>query len=224
MGDSSTRARFIAAMASLLRERGYAASSISDIIAQSGAPKGSLYFHFPGGKEELALEAIAFAAETGRSFIAEHCWGSKTLSGGFEALCDLRAQGLEQSQYSAVCLLGAVAEETLDVPAIREAVAATIRSWLQAFAEPLRNAGASPRRAEELANLIYSITVGSGMLAKRLHSIEPFNSAKRDIARILEAEGLTNSTTARKRTSAKTTNAIELRKSGKSPHVKAGLK
>src|ERR1700740_131834 len=52
------RAAFVAAPAELLRRQGYAASGVNEIVARSGAPRGSLYFHFPGGKEELAVAAI----------------------------------------------------------------------------------------------------------------------------------------------------------------------
>ncbi len=57
----SSRARFVETTARLLRERGYSATSMGDVVAESGAPKGSLYFHFPGGKDELVAEAMGSA-------------------------------------------------------------------------------------------------------------------------------------------------------------------
>jgi TetR/AcrR family transcriptional regulator, lmrAB and yxaGH operons repressor len=47
----------------LFRQRGYYATTVSDVVRQSGAPRGSTYLHFPGGKQELAREAIARARD-----------------------------------------------------------------------------------------------------------------------------------------------------------------
>jgi len=53
-----TRKKLVDATAALLRRQGYHATGLSDIVAESGAPRGSLYFHFPGGKDELARAAL----------------------------------------------------------------------------------------------------------------------------------------------------------------------
>src|SRR6266567_576085 len=61
MTRSNSREQFIQTTARLLRERGYSATAMGDIVSASGSPKGSLFFHFPGGKEELASLAVADA-------------------------------------------------------------------------------------------------------------------------------------------------------------------
>jgi TetR/AcrR family transcriptional repressor of lmrAB and yxaGH operons len=58
---TDSRSRMIHAAAELFRQRGYHATTFSDVVRESGAPRGSTYFHFPGGKQELAREAIAKA-------------------------------------------------------------------------------------------------------------------------------------------------------------------
>ena len=60
---TDSRARMIHAAAELFRQRGYHATTFTDVIRDSGAPRGSTYFHFPGGKAELAREAIARAGD-----------------------------------------------------------------------------------------------------------------------------------------------------------------
>ena len=47
----------------LIRERGARATSLDDVLAHSGAPRGSVYHHFPGGREQLLREATEFASE-----------------------------------------------------------------------------------------------------------------------------------------------------------------
>src|SRR5947207_14909068 len=53
---TDTRTRMIEATALLIRQRGYHGTSLNDILSASGAPRGSLYFHFPGGKDQLVVE------------------------------------------------------------------------------------------------------------------------------------------------------------------------
>ena len=60
---TDSRSRMIHAAAELFRQRGYHATTFSDLVRDSGAPRGSTYFHFPGGKAELAREAIARAGD-----------------------------------------------------------------------------------------------------------------------------------------------------------------
>ena len=58
-----TSARMIEATARMLQHRGYHGTALSDILEASGAPRGSLYFHFPGGKDQLAIEATRAAVD-----------------------------------------------------------------------------------------------------------------------------------------------------------------
>jgi len=60
---STTRRTMIAGAASLLARRGMGATSFSEVLAATGAPRGSLYHHFPGGKDELMAEATRYAGD-----------------------------------------------------------------------------------------------------------------------------------------------------------------
>ena len=60
---NDTRIRMIEATALLLRQRGYHGTSLNDILNASGAPRGSLYFHFPGGKDQLVIEVTRDSVE-----------------------------------------------------------------------------------------------------------------------------------------------------------------
>ena len=77
----------------LLRRRGYAASGLGEIVARSGAPKGSLYFHFPGGKQELAIAAMERSAAQLRDAMAAILDSSEDLDDGIGRLIDALAAG-----------------------------------------------------------------------------------------------------------------------------------
>src|SRR6266568_3884850 len=68
---TDSRARMIRAASELFRQRGYHATTFSDVVRDSGAPRGSTYFHFPGGKAELAREAIARAGDEMEEMVDE---------------------------------------------------------------------------------------------------------------------------------------------------------
>src|SRR2546428_14066719 len=60
---ADSRARMVRSAASLIRSRGVSATSLSDVLADSGAPRGSIYHHFPDGKAQLAEDAIQWTSE-----------------------------------------------------------------------------------------------------------------------------------------------------------------
>jgi len=93
----ASREAFIAATGRLLRRQGYAATGLNEIVARSGAPKGSLYFHFPGGKEQLALAAMEQTGEQLRAAIAAIMGSCETTMDGLSVLIDALGSGLEAS-------------------------------------------------------------------------------------------------------------------------------
>src|SRR5215469_6516618 len=98
---SAVRNRMVAGAVKLLAQRGLQATSFSSVLAETSAPRGSIYHHFPGGKEELVTEAIeasrqhalsridqemgASAVEVTRSFLT--AWRALLTYGHFDAGC-----------------------------------------------------------------------------------------------------------------------------------------
>src|SRR5271166_2827557 len=89
----SSREAFVESTVRLLRRKGYAASGLGEIVARSGAPKGSLYFHFPGGKQELAVTAMERSAAQLRDAIEAILDGSDDVDQGIGRLIDALAAG-----------------------------------------------------------------------------------------------------------------------------------
>ena len=68
---TDSRSKMIRAAAELFRQDGYHATAFSDVVEASGAPRGSIYFHFPGGKQELAREATVLAGDEIEEMVAQ---------------------------------------------------------------------------------------------------------------------------------------------------------
>ena len=64
MSKEDSRHILVKTMQSALQSKGLHGVGLNEILKTAGLPKGSLYYHFPGGKEELALAAIANAGLT----------------------------------------------------------------------------------------------------------------------------------------------------------------
>ena len=60
---AEVRQRMVRSAARLFGERGFAGAGLRDVVAHSAAPRGSIYHHFPGGKAQLAQEAVDLAAD-----------------------------------------------------------------------------------------------------------------------------------------------------------------
>ena len=96
-----TRDRMLATTAELLRCQGYHATGLLQILEQSRTPRGSLYFHFPGGKDELAVAALRQAAASWRAVLSAVLSAAPgDLAGDLARVCELLAAELESSGYT----------------------------------------------------------------------------------------------------------------------------
>ena len=97
----------VVSAALLIRERGARATAISDVLAHSGAPRGSAYHHFPGGRTQLLCEAVAFAGEHIAALIAEADSGPALL----DRLIEKYREQLLATEFRAGCPIAAVSVE-----------------------------------------------------------------------------------------------------------------
>ena len=169
-----SRAKLVAAAATLLQRQGYAATGLAEIVAESGAPRGSLYFYFPGGKEELACEALRQSGASWRARIEEVVASTPDLGDAVTAVCALFARELEGSGFTLGCPIATVA---LEAAATSEPVRATcaehFAGWEQAIGQRLEGVGLAPARAAELATFTLASIEGALLLAKVQRSTAP---------------------------------------------------
>jgi TetR/AcrR family transcriptional repressor of lmrAB and yxaGH operons len=160
---SDTRDRLIRTTSRLLRKQGYGATGLNQVMAEAQAPKGSMYFHFPGGKEELAAAAVDYFAER----------ATQRLESGL-AVFDDYIEHLNRTDFSEGC---AVATVALDAASAHEALAVAtgraLRGWIDRFAEALEAEGRAPAEAHRLATLIIAAIEGTIVIGKGERSTEP---------------------------------------------------
>ncbi len=170
------------ATAELLRLQGYSATGLSEIVARSGAPKGSLYFHFPGGKEELAVAAMQQSGAQLRAGIEAVVNSSESLAESLGRLVDSMAAGLEQSGYQAGCPIATV---TLEVAPGSEAVTAcaeaVFASWLEVLQQRLVQGGMAVPDAERRALFLLSAVEGALILARATQDTAPLSAVREEM-------------------------------------------
>ncbi|MGH7284427.1 MAG: TetR/AcrR family transcriptional regulator [Polyangiaceae bacterium] len=188
---SDTRERFLRATARLVRERGVASTGMLDVVAASGAPKGSLYFHFPGGKEQLIAEALQQTGNETCTLMKMALDSSKTAKVGLENIFAFLGSELESSNFTVGCPMGTVAAEAPALPRVRDELRAIVSGWHAVIKSRLIAAGAKPARADDLAELFLSIVEGAIVVAKARRSKRSLEVARKEIARLLKTEGLT---------------------------------
>jgi len=162
-----TRAKLVAATARLLQKQGYHATGLSEIVEESGAPRGSLYFHFPGGKEELACAALEASGAEWRKRIEAYIDGAPDLGQAIAVVCKKLADDLVASDFELGCPVATVA---LEASSTSEKVRATVKAhyegWTKAIAARLQGAGVPKPMARHLATFALSAMEGALLLAR----------------------------------------------------------
>lgn len=182
----SSRAAFVSATAALLRRQGYNGTGLNEIVVRSGAPKGSLYFHFPGGKDELAAAAMAHSGTQLRRAIAGVLAPEVPLGEALGRLVDSLAAGLEHSRYLNGC---PIATATLEAAGASESIRAAaddvFMSWLEILAERFSSSGLDPRAASRRATLVLSAIEGALILARARRDLGPLTEVRDELVQLL---------------------------------------
>lgn len=182
-----TKSRMLETAADLIQRQGYASTGLNQILESSGAPKGSLYFHFPGGKEELVALALEKSSESLSELLEQVLVTAPTAELALEMIAGYFASQLESSQFTKGCPLATVAlEQAATSDALHEVCSRTYARWQAAIAARLVREGRSSERAGELASFILSTIEGALLLCRAHRSIEPLRRASSELARILK--------------------------------------
>lgn len=167
-----TKKKLVAATATLLRRQGYHATGLSAIVDESGAPRGSLYFYFPGGKDELAVAALEASGVEWRARIEAAVAAAPDLGAAIDAVVKVLADDLAASKWENGCPVAAVALESTS-PAVHDAVRRHYAKWQADIAARIAQFGVAKPVAEQLATVALSAIEGALLLAKVQRSKQP---------------------------------------------------
>lgn len=183
---TAARERMIQSAGTLLRERGLAGTSFREVLAHSGAPRGSIYHHFPEGKNQLVEEAVRAAGVAGRELIAAGADDDPVVT--LRTFIRLWGQVLEAADYEAGCPLVAVTTAAgADEPGLRAAAAEAFAAWHDALAACLRDGGLSRARARRLATTIIAAVEGAVVLCRAQHSAQPLKDVGAELEPLLRS-------------------------------------
>ena len=177
------RDRMIVSAALLIRERGAHSTAISDVLQHSGAPRGSAYHHFPGGRTQLLCETGDFASD----HIAHRISGAAGAVEALDTVVDGFRSQLTETAFRAGCPVAAVAVEADNPPVVARAAAAFTR-WTGLIEELLRRDGVTAERAAELAMLTTPAIEGAVLVARTTGDAGALDLVHRQLRALVTAE------------------------------------
>ena len=174
---TTTKERIVTATAALFQRQGYTGSGLKQISVESGAPFGSVYHHFPGGKEELAAEALRWSGAGYQLLVEAVIDGCPDIVTGIETMFAAAAETLRQTDYADACPIATVALEVASTnDELRQVTAEIFDRWLDAATDRLSAAGISPARSRELATLAIAALEGGFLLCRAARSTDAMDA------------------------------------------------
>jgi AcrR family transcriptional regulator len=179
----------VVSAALLIRERGAHATAISDVLEHSGAPRGSAYHYFPGGRTQLLCEAVDFAGDHVAAIIADAASGLDLT----DTLIDKFRQQLLDSDFRAGCPIVAVSVEAGEpenaerMAPVVERAATVFDRWTDLIAQRFIADGIARERAGELAVLATTALEGAIVLARVRRDLTPLDVVRRQVRELLLA-------------------------------------
>jgi AcrR family transcriptional regulator len=175
---SSTKDRIVDASAELFRRNGYTGTGVKQIVAAAGAPFGSLYHFFPGGKEQLGEEVIRTSGAMYGLLIGAIFDPAPDVVTAVERFFAGAGETLVETDYADACPIATVALEvasTNDV--LRRATADVFESWIAGGAERFVAAGIGREPARELTIAMLAALEGAFVLCRAMRTTEPLRIA-----------------------------------------------
>lgn len=185
---AGTRERFLNAATGLFRRQGYSGTGLKQIVADSTAPLGSLYHFFPGGKQDLALQAIERTAQRYEQLLDRVFAETPDTGQAAAQWFDWAARTLEETDFADGCPIGTVACEIASSnEALREASQVVFDSWRSRVTAQLVAEGVTTARARRLATFAVASLEGAIMLGRVQRSTQPLRDTGRVVAETLRA-------------------------------------
>jgi AcrR family transcriptional regulator len=170
----------VASAASLIGARGVKATSFTEVLKDSRAPRGSIYHHFPGGKRQLVGDAVNRTSEQILAY--QRTCTAGTAAGVLEHFVDLFRQSLASSQCRAGCpVAGVVIDTYADTGPLRETARESFRSWIALLTDQLVAVGITGAEARSLSVTTLASVEGGLILCRAEGTVAPLDSIARQL-------------------------------------------
>ncbi|MEK5502510.1 TetR/AcrR family transcriptional regulator [Bacillus sp. FSL M8-0168] len=186
---TSSRDNILRTASRLFRKQGYHATGLNQITAESGAPRGSLYYYFPGGKEELAAESIKMTGEAVKAFIRSAISRSPDPAEAFQAYLQTMADGFEEyimEDYEDIPIVSFASETWSFSETLRQACDQVYEDWRLVYEEKLIRSGFQKEKAKTLSIAIQAMIEGAYVLSVTKKSGLPLSAAAEHIQTIIK--------------------------------------
>jgi TetR/AcrR family transcriptional repressor of lmrAB and yxaGH operons len=179
------RDRMINSALVLMGQHGVEATSFSEVLEHSGAPRGSIYHHFPGGKAQLIEEATRHAGDIIVKLLTDAVDRHDDPVAAVDAIAGFWRTVMHDSDFAAGCPVLAATLEGDRSPAARDAARVAFDRWQHLLADILRRAGVPEERARSLASMSISAVEGAVILARAQRSNAPLERVADELRTLL---------------------------------------
>jgi AcrR family transcriptional regulator len=181
-----------------MRHKGFAAVGMKDVVAASGSPIGSLYHHFPGGKNQIAREALINAGAAYALIIPALVAPFDDLGLAIEAVFAQAATDMEETGFANMCPVGTVAAEVADtVEELRVTSSEIFTGWLDGGTDYFVSRGLPQDAARDVTAAMICALEGAFVVARTLRDVEPLRAVGRVLGRQFRGVALTVSVATR---------------------------
>jgi TetR/AcrR family transcriptional regulator, lmrAB and yxaGH operons repressor len=173
-----SRAALVDTAAVLFRRQGYAATGVNQILETADVKAGSLYHHFPDGKQELAAAVVDSVGAGIERRLREFLDSAAPVADIVDGWIDLMASGLSSDQRDG-CPIEPIATESVNAsPQVRDASARAFGGWCLAVADRLRADGWPNEDAEQTALAVIALLEGALILSRIAGDAAALDAAK----------------------------------------------
>jgi TetR/AcrR family transcriptional repressor of lmrAB and yxaGH operons len=184
--NSDSRERMVRSAASLISSRGVSATSFTEVLSDSAAPRGSIYHHFPDGKDQLAAEAMRWASERVLAHLRAGPVGTPSeVLGRFINMW--RNVVLASNGASGCVVAGVAVDVNAGESGLIDVVRATFRSWVALLGDQLEAAGISRERAGSIALATLAAMEGALILCRAEGGVGPLDAVAAELLQLLPA-------------------------------------
>jgi len=173
----------VSTAAVLIGTKGVAATSFSEVLAASGAPRGSIYHYFPGGKKQLIADAVRWTS--GQVLAYQRTSPVATPEQVLLHFLNFFRGSIVASDCEVGCPVAAIVIGAyVERRELSPAVGRSFRSWHRLLTEQLTATGVPRVRAHPLATIALASIEGALVLCRAQHSVEPLDAVAGELRRL----------------------------------------